>query len=562
MRRAEHSSGEPVPRGQGGPLAATKGRSGAHKRPPAPVRYGPVVGQASASEAVPSDMEMQASREIHRGYRTVLRNRYFLRLWMAQLISQTIMNATNYGLIILIATQSRSVTLTGAAIVAFSLPAALFGAPAGVLVDRFDKRRVLWMSNALRAVATLGFVITLYIDGRALVPVYLLTFLIAMVGQFFAPAEGAAIPLLVHEDELVNALALFNITFTLSQVAGLIVLGPLILAALPIISLGTFFQHQITVTQLQSLFLIVVVLYVVCALLVASIPRARLLNRTAHMSERPLAREGERLLGIWAGIMECWTFIRRDHTLFAAVMQLSLAGTVIAVIAELAPSFVMEFFHLDAHFAALVFIPAGAGLIMGSAVLPHMIKRVRHSSRLVTAGVVLLAGAVIVLTFVHSVATHIRPNTWWLSWTYIGTVLLLTFIMGIGLDLINIPAQTAMQERSPDWIKGRVLALQGMVFNAATVPAVFLIGLVADYWGLPLALNALALSVALIGLLTVLYATSRRAMVVTTRPGANPTTPGRLAHQSTSGPIKMERLHRREGQHSRPPDSRLSGPHD
>jgi MFS family permease len=559
MRRTEHSNEEPVPRGTSAPLAPLAGRSAAQQRqPPAP--SGPLAGQTFASQADRGEREPDVPAERNRGYRTVLSNRYFLRLWMAQLISQTIMNATNYGLIILIATQSKSVTLTGGAIVAFSLPAALFGAPAGVLVDRFDKRRLLWLSNALRALATLGFVITLYIDGRALVPVYLLTFLIAMIGQFFAPAEGAAIPLLVHEDELVNALALFNITFTLSQVAGLIVLGPLILAALPVIPVGVFFHHRIDVTQLQSLFLIVVILYLVCALLIAAIPRARLMNRTTHMSGRPLAHEGERLRGIWAGITECWTFIRHDRTLFAAVMQLSLAGTVIAVIAELAPSFVVAFFHLDAHFAALVFIPAGAGLILGSAVLPQAIRRVRHTSRLVMAGVVTLSGSALMLTFVHSVATHVRPYTWWLSWTYIGAILLLTFIMGIGLDLINIPAQTVMQERSPDWIKGRVLALQGMLFNAATVPAVFLIGLVADYWGLPLALNALALSVALIGLLTVLYAMSKRAMVVSTIPGVTTTAAGRLAHQSTSGPINMRRLPRSDGPHSRPVSSRVADP--
>src|SRR5205085_981650 len=60
-----------------------------------------------------------------RGFRTVLGNRYFLRLWLSQLISQTIMNAANYGLIVLVANQTKSVTATGAAIVAFSLPAAL-----------------------------------------------------------------------------------------------------------------------------------------------------------------------------------------------------------------------------------------------------------------------------------------------------------------------------------------------------------------------------------------------------------------------------------------------------
>ena len=53
------------------------------------------------------------------------------------------MNAANYGLITLIATETRSLTATAGAIVAFSLPALLIGAPAGVMVDRLDRRGVL-----------------------------------------------------------------------------------------------------------------------------------------------------------------------------------------------------------------------------------------------------------------------------------------------------------------------------------------------------------------------------------------------------------------------------------
>ena len=171
------------------------------------------------------------------GYKAVLQNRKFLRLWAAQIISQTNMNAANYGLITLIATETRSLTATAGAIVAFSLPALLIGAPAGVLVDRLDRRGVLLVSNILRGLASLAFVGFLLLDRTALLPIYLLTFFISMVGQFFGPAEGAAIPKLVKPKSLMNALALFNITFTISQALGLIIIGPLILLTVPLLPL-------------------------------------------------------------------------------------------------------------------------------------------------------------------------------------------------------------------------------------------------------------------------------------------------------------------------------------
>ena len=146
------------------------------------------------------------------GFLTLLKKRNFLRIWLAQLLSMTIFNASNYALLILIENATHSTTLIGLAIISFSIPAVLFGAPAGVFVDHMNKRRVLWASNCLRALATFLFVGVLFVNHKLLVPVYLLTFLISAISQFFAPAEGSAIPMLVSEEELMPALSLFNIT--------------------------------------------------------------------------------------------------------------------------------------------------------------------------------------------------------------------------------------------------------------------------------------------------------------------------------------------------------------
>ena len=77
------------------------------------------------------------------GFLTLLHKRNFLLLWLAQLLSMTILNASNYALIIVIQEVTRSTTLVGLAIIFYSLPAVLLGGPAGVFVDRHSKRRVL-----------------------------------------------------------------------------------------------------------------------------------------------------------------------------------------------------------------------------------------------------------------------------------------------------------------------------------------------------------------------------------------------------------------------------------
>jgi len=132
-----------------------------------------------------------AAASPHGGFLTLLKKRNFLLLWLAQLISQTILMASNYAILVLIAEDTGSTTLVGLAIIAFSLPALIIGAPAGVFVDHRNKRRILWYSNCLRAIATFGFVIALLINRKEIIIIYLLTFLIASIGQFFTPAEGA-----------------------------------------------------------------------------------------------------------------------------------------------------------------------------------------------------------------------------------------------------------------------------------------------------------------------------------------------------------------------------------
>src|SRR5712692_5117901 len=88
-------------------------------------------------------------------FRQVLKNRNFLLLWLAQLISLTVLNAANFGIIVLVNDITHSVVMAGLAIIAFTLPGVPFSALAGVVVDRLDKQLVLWVSNILRMITML-----------------------------------------------------------------------------------------------------------------------------------------------------------------------------------------------------------------------------------------------------------------------------------------------------------------------------------------------------------------------------------------------------------------------
>jgi MFS family permease len=435
------------------------------------------------------------------GFLTLLRKRNFLLLWLAQLISMTAFWAANYGLIILIKEKTSSTTLVGLAIICASLPAVLIGAPAGVFVDRRNKRRVLFYSNCLRIIATLGFVLSLIINSGQLVVVYLLTLLISGIGQFFAPAEGASIPMLVSDEELMPALSLFQITSMLSNALGFLVLAPVLLIFLPKLYIGGLLFDRI-----ESLYVIMAVLYAICAVLITLIPPQSFIEpKPRKTTTADLTAESLGVLQtVWHEMLQAWTFMRRRPMLYEAVIQLSFAGILFSVIGQVAPTLVTDLLGLPATSMAFVFAPAGVGLVLGSLFMPKITKALGQS-RTILSGCISLAVLVVLIPLSTLLARDLEQQGLQVGAVHVIVVGAIMFLAGIALDFINIPASTAMQEKTPDWIKGRILALQLAIFNGVSIPVILLIGWISDQFHLSFALYFMAVCIALFGVWGLFY---------------------------------------------------------
>src|SRR2546428_7926440 len=127
--------------------------------------------------------------------RGLLRNRPFLAIWAAQILSQVASDAVTSALIILVAEITHSNTSSSVLILLAVLPAILFGIAGGVIVDRSDRRLVLIVTNALRAAA----IVPLLLFGTSLTVVYLVNFLVAPVTNLFVPPQAALLPKIVRD---------------------------------------------------------------------------------------------------------------------------------------------------------------------------------------------------------------------------------------------------------------------------------------------------------------------------------------------------------------------------
>jgi len=252
----------------------------------------------------------------------VLKNRSFLLLWLAQLLSQSVFNAANYGVIAIVTAITHSTVMVGLAIVSFTLPAVPFSLLAGVYVDYLDKRLVLWVSNALRASTTGLIVVALLWNPHMLIPLYFLTFVISLVTLFFTPAEASAIPLLVSKNDLAPALSLFNITLTIAQALGFLLLGGLITALFPSFRLSLGFIH-IQVLSFDMLFVLVAMVYVICTLLILAIPKRALQQRQSAESERLRSLGKQAWKTIRHDVSEARVYVRGEPQLLLALLRVS-----------------------------------------------------------------------------------------------------------------------------------------------------------------------------------------------------------------------------------------------
>lgn len=414
-----------------------------------------------------------------RAFLRVLKNHSFVLLWVAQLLSQLGFNAANYAVIALVTALTHSTLLVGVAIISFTLPAVPFSLLAGVYVDVLDKRLVLWVSNLLRALATSLIVVALLWNTQALIPLFLLTCLISLVTQFFTPAESSAIPLLVGKDEIEPALSLFSITLTLAQALGYLVLGGLLTSLLPTFHLTLGVLH-LQVQSYDVLFALVALLYGICTLLILVIPR-RAFGPQPGTSPSLLRSLGEQTGKIIRhDLQEIWASLRQHPSLLLAVLQVSFVSMLLLTIGELAGPFVVNVLHLPSRDLPLVFAPAGIGLVLGGLLMPSLTRRL-GKSRAITLGLLLIPLGRLAWTRLA------LPSSGFLV-----IVSVITFVIGLSLALVNIPAQTLLQEQAPEKERGRVFSIQAMLYNAGSLPVLLFAGTIADTLGIEPVMYGLA----------------------------------------------------------------------
>jgi MFS family permease len=376
-----------------------------------------------------------------------LKQRLFLALWIAQMVSNigTWMQSTAAAW--MMTGLDPSPVMVALVQTASNLPVFFLGFSAGAIADVVDRRRLLiftqfWMLVSAGALAYLTFT-------GSTTPLLLLalTFSLGIGSALMMPGFQATFPEIVGRDKIPSAVTLNSVSYNVARSVGPALGGIVVALAGP-----------------GPAFLLNAISFIgVIAVLVPWKPKPK---RASHPAEslRGAVRAGIR-------------YTRHATELKAVLLHMAVFIVFGSAIWALVPLVARFELGTGAGGYGILLAAAGAGSLIGAAIMPHIRHRFSVNFLIATAELV-FAGATISLGFVTSLPLAIFAM-------FASGIAWLTLVSNF-----NVIVQTVV----PSWVHARALGMYWMIFIGGMAIASYLWGVIADLTGVPAALMIAGIS--------------------------------------------------------------------
>ncbi len=416
---------------------------------------------AAGAVALPVPAGLRARVAAH-PYARLARDPRFSALWIAQLISLFGDRLHQVALAVLVLGVTGSALQVGLVFLAATLPNLVVGPIAGTFVDRWDQKRVMVLSDVLRA--ALAIALPFAADANIYL-VYPIVFSMTVVSVFFRPARAAVLPRIVRHEDLMPANAAMWTGETIADIAGYPIAG--LFVAFVGSALGVAFWLDAGS-------------YVVSAILIGSLTIPPVVRRAGPAV-------GNALRAFFAEMRDGWRFLRREpalisNTLISAVAQLSI-GAVIALTVVYARDVLDGRYIPYPQSYAAIDTAIGVGNLVGGFVIGAIGNRWRKGP-LVILGYVVVGGATVFLGMTGNVLA----------------ALACAGIIGVANMMFIIPTQTLFAERTPEDLMGRVVGIRFSIVFGSLTGAMAVSGVIAESVGVGIVFIAFGAVTAIAGL--------------------------------------------------------------
>ncbi len=376
-------------------------------------------------------------------YVAVARSPSFFPLWLAQLVS-TLGDTLHYiALVVLVYDLTGRGASVAVLVAAELLPVLLLGPVAGVIIDRVNRKSILIVADLVRAMLALSLV-----WPHGVRHAYAVAAALSAAAVFFNPTVQAVIPHLTTPDQRLTANSVAWSTGRLVQIAGAAVAGGLI----GLIGTGAAFATNAATFGLSALLIV------------------RLHIPPTVSDEAPVTRGS--LHGYLADVRAGLSFVRRDRFLsrFLPVQALaSLAtggtGAMLVVLSE-------RHLRLPPSGFAWLIAAIGLGALIGP-LIPNLFAGHHPGVRWLFVPYLIRGAGDIAIALM----------------TPLPVALAILFIYGLNTSTGMVVQSSMLQRVIPDRVRGRVLTLLDITWNAARLLSlaaaatlVDVIGIEAVYW--------------------------------------------------------------------------------
>ncbi len=449
---------------------------------------------------------------LNEGYRSVFQNRNFLMLWIGQVFSQ-LGDRVVFVVFIAAITANYGVndSYNSYLYVAFTIPAILLTAIAGVFVDRWPRRLVLVLTNVFRAI----FVAFLpWAVEHSLMGIYVVAFLLSAATQFFVPAEGATIPMIVRKTQLMAANSLFTTTMMASVIFGFALGDPLI-----------------NIFGMESVHWFIVGLFVLASVMLCFVkaPKpAKILKPDDSEASQERVGVGSAIQDFFDELRDGIDYIRQDPLIWRAMLKLAMLFSAVVAMCILFISFARDYLYEDPEVAARKFAYivtySGVGMALGALVVGRFFRDTRRSY-LVFSGFLLVGTCICALAFVDQIPQGLNGidlpqhlfqfasfeffmDRFQITYRMI-VAYVLAVVMGAGVASVAIPLQALLHEIIPEDKRGKIMGVQFTILSTSSTLPVLAAGWGVEYVGTYLMLILIGVPLGFIGI----YGLYRRLFV-------------------------------------------------
>jgi MFS family permease len=369
----------------------------------------------------------------------------FRLLWFGLLVSNlgTWMQITALGYLVaaLAGSAGRASLYLGILGASSAIPVMLLSPIAGVVADRFPRRRVLFVTNSLQVVFALVLALLATFNQLHLWEIFVLAGLRSTTQAFDAPARQSWVPLLVPREYVGNAIGLNSIAFNAPAVVGPPIAGLLIL------TVGV--QASFYINAIATLAVIAALIFM------------------APSPPSSTVREN-----MFASIFDGVRFLFGHSVLRPVVLLLLVTCLFVRPYTQLLPAYAAHVVFVDARGLGGLLAATGVGAIGGSFVTAIVGSR-RRATVWFASAVVMSLGT-IALGFVHIYAVA------------------LVVLAVIGMSVLSFAGSSnvMLQMLSPDDMRGRAISVFSMIMLGVVPAGSLLLGSLASLIGLSEALMA------------------------------------------------------------------------